>query len=279
MKPDWLKTTLPGGASYTFLMKRLKEFGLNTVCQESHCPNLGECFGRKTLTFLILGKICTRHCQFCSVNFGEPEKVKEEEPLLVGRLVYELNLNYVVITSVTRDDLDDGGAEQFAKTVSTIRKYLPQCRVELLIPDFQDKRESLDKVISVRPDVIGHNIETTRFLTKMIRDENADYDRSLTVLKYLKEKGVRTKSGLMVGLGESWQELIITLKDLKGAKVDIVTIGQYLPSTKSSPPVKKFWTKDDFARLNQIGREMGFFGFFASPLARSSYRADELFEG
>ncbi|MEO0102041.1 MAG: lipoyl synthase [candidate division WOR-3 bacterium] len=278
-KPDWLKVRLPGGEDYSQVLKTLKGLKLNTVCQESHCPNLGECFGKRTATFMILGKVCTRNCQFCSVASGKPEAVDPEEPKRLAEAVKLLGLNYVVITSVTRDDLPDGGAEHFAETVRRIREESPFCRIELLIPDFLGNTESLDRVIETQPDVIGHNLETIKSLTKEIRDKRADYERSLFVLRYIKEKSrIITKSGLMVGLGETEEEIIFTLRDLKRVMVDIITIGQYLPPTKLSPPVKKFYTAEEFFRLNKFGKKMGFQKFFAGPLVRSSYKAGEIFK-
>lgn len=278
MKPSWVKTNLPGGENYTQVVKMLKRLRLNTVCQASHCPNLGECFEKRTATFMILGKVCTRHCQFCSVVSGKPEPVDLEEPQRLAEGVEAMGLRYAVITSVSRDDLADGGAEHFAETVRRVRERVPSCRVELLIPDFLGEEKSLDKVINAQPDVIGHNLETTKSLTKEIRDKRADYERSLSVLKYIKEKsGIKTKSGLMVGLGERKEEIILTLEDLKWAMVDIVTIGQYLPPTKFSSPVKKFYTEKDFFWLNELGKEMGWQKFFAGPLVRSSYKAREIF--
>uniref|UniRef100_A0A7C3Z2J3 Lipoyl synthase n=1 Tax=candidate division WOR-3 bacterium TaxID=2052148 RepID=A0A7C3Z2J3_UNCW3 len=278
MKPSWLKTNLPGGEGYSQLVKILKDLNLNTVCREAHCPNLGECFGQKTATFMILGKVCTRHCQFCSVESGRPEKVDREEPTRIAEAVRLLNLKYVVITSVTRDDLPDGGAEHFAETVRRIRENNKDCRIELLIPDFLGKEESLLKVMAVKPDVIAHNLETTKSLSKIIRDKKADYDRSLFLLRFIKERSrIKTKSGLMIGLGESWEEIILTLKDLSSVGVDIVTVGQYLPSNKKSPQVKRFYTEKEFKELKEAGERIGFLRFFAGPLVRSSYQAERIF--
>jgi lipoic acid synthetase len=278
MKPSWLKTNLPGGEGYSQLVKILKDLNLNTVCREAHCPNLGECFGQKTATFMILGKVCTRHCQFCSVESGRPEKVDREEPTRIAEAVRLLNLKYVVITSVTRDDLPDGGAEHFAETVRRIRENNKDCRIELLIPDFLGKEESLLKVMAVKPDVIAHNLETTKSLSKIIRDKKADYDRSLFLLRFIKERSrIKTKSGLMIGLGESWEEIILTLKDLSNVGVDIVTVGQYLPSNKKSPQVKRFYTEEEFKELKEVGERIGFLRFFAGPLVRSSYQAERIF--
>jgi len=278
MKPSWLKTNLPGGEGYSQLVKILKDLNLNTVCREAHCPNLGECFGQKTATFMILGKVCTRHCQFCSVESGRPEKVDREEPTRIAEAVRLLNLKYVVITSVTRDDLPDGGAEHFAETVRRIRENNKDCRIELLIPDFLGKEESLLKVMAVKPDVIAHNLETTKSLSKIIRDKKADYDRSLFLLRFIKERSrIKTKSGLMIGLGESWEEIILTLKDLSNVGVDIVTVGQYLPSNQKSPQVKRFYTEKEFKELKEVGERIGFLRFFAGPLVRSSYQAERIF--
>jgi lipoic acid synthetase len=227
---------------------------------------------------MILGKVCTRHCQFCSVESGRPEKVDREEPTRIAEAVRLLNLKYVVITSVTRDDLPDGGAEHFAETVRRIRENNKDCRIELLIPDFLGKEESLLKVMAVKPDVIAHNLETTKSLSKIIRDKKADYDRSLFLLRFIKERSrIKTKSGLMIGLGESWEEIILTLKDLSSVGVDIVTVGQYLPSNKKSPQVKRFYTEKEFKELKEVGERIGFLRFFAGPLVRSSYQAERIF--
>ncbi|MEO0104865.1 MAG: lipoyl synthase, partial [candidate division WOR-3 bacterium] len=236
-------SSLPGGEDYVFLKSILKKYNLHTVCENAKCPNLGECFSKRSLTFLILGNICTRRCVFCGVPKGVPERVSEDEPKRVALAVKELSLNYCVITSVTRDDLEDYGAEIFVKTIEEIRKISSNTLIEVLIPDFMGELEALKKVVLRRPNVLAHNIETTKRLTKIIRDKKADYFRSLWILKKAKELDNRiiTKSGFMVGLGEEEEEIYETLLDLKKADVDIVTIGQYLMPSRSNYPVKKYY--------------------------------------
>ncbi len=280
IKPKWLKTHLPGGKDYSLVIRTLRELNLHTVCEESRCPNLGKCFGRRTATIMILGKVCTRHCHFCSVRPGNPERVDEKEPEKVAQAIKKLGLKYVVITSVTRDDLEDGGAGQFAETIKAIKRVDAECRVEVLIPDFKGIEERIEKVISANPEVIGHNIETTRALTPVIRDKRASYDLSLTVLRYINQRapGIIKKSGLMVGLGETEREVISALEDLRECDVDIVTIGQYLPPTRFNPPVKKFYNEAEFNSLTKIGKAIGFKEILAGPLVRSSYQAEEIFK-
>lgn len=277
-KPEWLRVRLSGGKDFSLVRRTLEELSLATVCQEARCPNIGECFGRRSATFMILGRVCTRRCLFCAVGSGVPEVVDRKEPMRVAEAVKRLGLRYVVVTSVTRDDLKDGGAKQFAQTVAAIREKSPECVVEVLIPDFQGKKDDIDEVIAAKPDVIGHNLETTRRLAKLFRDERADYDRSLALLRYVKEvSGIRTKSGIMVGLGEGLEEALETLRDLRESGVDMVVIGQYLPPRTSAPPVKRFYTEEEFKVLRDCGRALGFQTLLFAPLARSSYRAEELY--
>jgi lipoic acid synthetase len=272
-------SSLPGGKEYVFLKEILKKYNLHTVCESAKCPNLGECFQRRSLTFMILGEICTRNCLFCGVKKGLPQKVLADEPERVAKAVKELSLSYCVITSVTRDDLKDYGASIFAKTIEKIRKISPGTIVEVLIPDFMGDVEALKLVIAKKPDVLAHNIETTKRLTKIIRDKKTDYFRSLWILKKTKElnKEIITKSGFMVGLGEEEEEIYETLRDLKEYKVDIVTIGQYLMPTKNSYPVKKYYQKEAFEKFAEFGRSIGIKKVIAGVKVRSSYLAQVYF--
>ncbi|MEO0113198.1 MAG: lipoyl synthase [candidate division WOR-3 bacterium] len=268
-------SSLPGGEDYVFLKSILKKYNLHTVCENAKCPNLGECFSKRSLTFLILGNICTRRCVFCGVPKGVPERVSEDEPKRVALAVKELSLNYCVITSVTRDDLEDYGAEIFVKTIEEIRKISSNTLIEVLIPDFMGELEALKKVVLRRPNVLAHNIETTKRLTKIIRDKKADYFRSLWILKKAKELDNRiiTKSGFMVGLGEEEEEIYETLLDLKKADVDIVTIGQYLMPSRSNYPVKKYYRKEDFKKFVEWGKKIGIKKIISGIKVRSSYLA------
>lgn len=272
-------SSLPGGEDYVFLKNILKKYNLHTVCEGAKCPNLGECFSKRSLTFMILGDICTRRCLFCGVKKGIPNKVLEDEPERIALAIKELSLSYCVITSVTRDDLVDYGAEIFAQTIERIREISPNTLIEVLIPDFMGDLESLKKVVFKKPNVLAHNIETTKRLTKIIRDEKADYFRSLWILKKTKElnKEIITKSGFMVGLGEEKDEIYETLLDLKEAEVDIVTIGQYLMPSKNCYPVKKYYPKEDFKEFINWGRKIGIKKVISGIKVRSSYLAEVYF--
>ncbi len=272
-------SSLPGGKEYSFLKSILKKYNLHTVCEGAKCPNLGECFRRKSLTFMILGDICTRKCLFCGVKKGVPNKILKDEPEKIALAVKELALNYCVITSVSRDDLADYGAEIFAQTIEKIKEASPNILVEVLIPDFMGDLASLKKVVLKRPNVLAHNIETTKRLTKIIRDRKADYFRSLWILKKVKELDERiiTKSGFMVGLGEDEKEIYETLLDLKEAKVDIVTIGQYLMPSKNSYPVKKYYKEGDFKKFAYWGEEIGIKKVISGIKVRSSYLGETYF--
>ncbi|MBF0595437.1 MAG: lipoyl synthase [Candidatus Omnitrophica bacterium] len=260
----------------------LKETGVTTVCQGAHCPNTGECWSKGTATFMILGEMCTRACRFCAVESGVPQEESVEEPLLVAEAVRQLGLKYVVITSVTRDDLADGGAEHFARTVRAIRMVSPECGVELLIPDFAGDQISLEIVAQSRPQVIGHNVETVRRLSSSIRS-SADHDRSLDVLRslHLLNPDVLVKSGFMVGLGETDEEVFSTLQELKSAGCDIVTIGQYLAPSKEGRhvPVARFVEPGMFEAYRAEGLRLGIRFVVAGALVRSSYKAEEGFKG
>ncbi len=275
-KPEWLRAKLYSSDQGMEVEKLLRRLGLNTVCSEAKCPNLGECFNRRTATFMILGSHCTRNCRFCNVQDGLVDRVDMTEPVKIASAVKELGLRYVVITSVTRDDLPDGGAGHFAEVIHALKDLDQELIIEVLIPDFKGDLECLMKVIEARPDVINHNIETIERLYPKVRSM-ALYERSLEVLKNIKEygKGIISKSGFMLGLGESDDEVISLMKDLKAAKCDILTIGQYLQPSIAHYPVQAYIKPEVFDRYKSIGLEMGFRGVASGPLVRSSYFADE----
>lgn len=271
-KPNWLRVKLPVGKKYTELRGLVDKYKLNTICTSGSCPNMGECWGEGTATFMILGNICTRSCGFCGVKTGRPETVEWDEPEKVARSIKIMGIKHAVITSVDRDDLKDGGSIIWAETVEAIRRANPNTTLETLIPDFQGNTTQIDRIIKVHPEVVSHNMETVRRLTREVRIQ-AKYDRSLGVLKYLKENGMRTKTGLMLGLGETEEEVIETMKDLQGVGLDVLTIGQYLQPTKNHLPVKEFITPEQFKKYETIGLEMGFMFVESGALVRSSYKA------
>jgi lipoic acid synthetase len=272
-KPKWLRVKLPVGKKYTELRGVVDKYKLHTICTSGSCPNMGECWTEGTATFMILGNICTRSCGFCGVKTGRPNSVDWEEPEKVARSIKLMNIKHAVITSVDRDDLKDGGSIIWAETIKAIRRENPNTTLETLIPDFQGNHTNLDRIISVKPEVVSHNLETVKRLTRQVRIQ-AKYERSLEVLLYLKESGLpRTKSGIMLGLGETEKEVIETLHDLKDAKVDIVTIGQYLQPSKKHLPVKEYITPEQFKKYEQIGKELGFRHVESGALVRSSYKA------
>ena len=276
--PEWLKVKMPSGGNYQMLKNLVDSENLNTVCEEARCPNIGECWDNKTATFMILGDICTRACTYCAVKTGTPVGLDIEEPLRLARTIESLNLNYAVITSVNRDDLPDGGAFIFAQCVSQVRKRLPSCKIEVLTPDFEGNWNSLDLVIQSKPDTFNHNIETVRRIFPVVR-ARGDYDLSLEVLEKAKElskaNNLVTKSGIMVGLGETQDEIEKTMLDLRDADCDLLTIGQYLrPSLKHSP-ISKWYTPAEFEVLKNTGLNLGFKHVASGPLVRSSYHADE----
>jgi lipoic acid synthetase len=271
-KPNWLRVKLPVGKKYTELRGLVDKYKLNTICTSGSCPNMGECWGEGTATFMILGNICTRSCGFCGVKTGRPETVEWDEPEKVARSIKIMGIKHAVITSVDRDDLKDGGSIIWAETVEAIRRANPNTTLETLIPDFQGNTTQIDRIIEVHPEVVSHNMETVRRLTREVRIQ-AKYDRSLGVLKYLKEKGMRTKTGLMLGLGEKEEEVIETMNDLKAVGLDVLTIGQYLQPTKNHLPVKEFITPEQFKKYETIGLEMGFMYVESGALVRSSYKA------
>jgi lipoyl synthase len=295
-KPDWLRTAVPTGSGFEATNERLRAYGINTVCSSARCPNLAECWSRGTTTFMILGDTCTRHCRFCAVKTGNPQGALDvTEPERVARAVAELGLFYVVLTSVDRDDLPDLGAGIFARTVGEVRSQKPETGmqnvqsqvpaprpptplVEVLAPDFGGREELIAQVVSVRPDVFGHNIETVERLSPDVRDPRADYRRSLDVLATVKRLAPKmtTKSGLMVGLGETDGELRQALRDLRSAACDIVTVGQYLQPARRCLPVERYVTPDEFIALEKEALAMGFKGALCGPLVRSSFHAEEV---
>lgn len=274
-KPKWLRVKLPTGENYKQVRGLVDKYKLHTICESGHCPNMGECWGAGTATFMILGNICTRSCGFCNVATGRPMNVDWEEPEKVARSVKLMKIKHAVLTSVDRDDLADGGSIIWAETVRAIRRISPETTMETLIPDFKGELHNVDRIIEANPEIVSHNIETVRRLTRKVRIQ-AQFDRSLMVLKYLKEQGIRrTKSGIMLGLGETKEEVIEAMRELREADVDIITLGQYLQPTKRHLPVVEFITPEVFKELKEIGLEMGFKFVESGPLVRSSYHAEK----
>ncbi len=272
-KPHWLKVKLPSGDNFKELRHIVETHNLHTICSSGRCPNMGECWGERTATFMILGNICTRSCGFCNVLTGRPLPVDMNEPVKVAKSIQLMGVKHAVITSVDRDDLPDGGAHIWAETIRQVRAYNPGITMETLIPDFQGKTDLLDIIIKEAPEVVSHNLETVRRLTKQVRKQ-AKYERSLEVLAYLKQQGLkRTKSGIMLGLGENEAEIIETMKDLRLAGVDVMTIGQYLQPSAKHLPVMRYPHPEEFKKYEQIGLEMGFKFVESGPLVRSSYHA------
>lgn len=272
-KPKWLRVKLPTGKKYTQLRGLVEKYDLHTICTSGSCPNMGECWGEGTATFMILGNVCTRSCGFCGVKTGRPESVDWAEPEKVARSIKIMGIKHAVVTSVDRDDLKDMGSIIWAETVQAIRRMNPETTLETLIPDFQGIENHLDRILSVAPEVISHNMETVRRLTREVRIQ-AKYDRSLEVLNYLKKNGAkRTKSGIMLGFGELEEEVVQTMRDLRDAAVDVVTIGQYLQPSKRHLPVKQFILPEQFKKYEDIGLEMGFRHVESGALVRSSYKA------
>ena len=273
-KPNWLRVKLPIGKEYKKVREIVDDHGLHTICHSGNCPNMGECWGAGTATFMILGNTCTRSCGFCNVATGKPEEVDVFEPAKIAKSVSLMEVKHCVITSVDRDDLADGGAEIWAQTVRAIRRKSPTTTMETLIPDFMGKWENLQKIIDVAPEIVSHNLETVRRLTKEVRIQ-AKYNRSLELLRRLKEGGMKTKSGVMLGLGESEEEVLETMDDLRAVNVDILTLGQYLQPTKEHLPVEEFITPEKFAHYKEIGLQKGFRFVESGPLVRSSYHAEK----
>ncbi|OGC85572.1 MAG: lipoyl synthase [candidate division Zixibacteria bacterium RBG_16_43_9] len=278
--PLWLKVKPPLGENYRKVKSLLSSLDLHTVCQEANCPNIGTCFEEKTETFLILGRICTRGCSFCDVDRGVPLSLDVSEPLHIAEAVKILGLEYVVITSVTRDDLEDGGASHFAEVIKKIRESNLECKVEVLVPDFKGDFESLKIVLREKPFVLNHNLETVKRLYPIVR-KGADYQRSLNLLGASKDydSSILTKSGIIIGMGEKWEEIIELMQDLKDIKCDLLTIGQYLSPSDKHLQVKKYYPPEDFYELKRIGEKMGFTKVESGPLVRSSYHAREQVKG
>lgn len=273
-KPKWLRVKLPTGENYKKVRSLVDQHKLHTICESGSCPNMGECWGEGTATFMILGNICTRSCGFCAVKTGRPDDVDVFEPGKVAHSVKTMGIKHAVITSVDRDDLKDGGSEIWVQTVKAVRQQSPGTTMETLIPDFAGNWENLQRIIDVAPEIVSHNLETVRRLTKQVRIQ-AKYDRSLEVLFRLKKGGMRTKSGVMLGLGESEEEVIETMQDLRSVQVDILTLGQYLQPTPKHLPVAEFITPEKFQEYKELGMKMGFKYVESGPLVRSSYHAEK----
>jgi lipoic acid synthetase len=272
-KPDWIRVKLPTGKKYTELRGLVDQYKLNTICTSGSCPNMGECWAEGTATFMILGNICTRSCGFCGVQTGRPGAVDWAEPEKVANSIKIMNIKHAVITSVDRDDLKDMGSIIWAETVNAVRRISPGTTMETLIPDFQGNTRNIDRIVKVAPEVVSHNIETVKRLTRKVRVQ-AKYETSLNTLEYLKDQGIkRTKSGIMLGLGETEEEVMEALHDLRSRNVDVVTIGQYLQPSKKHLPVKEFITPDQFKKLETFALDLGFRYVESGPLVRSSYKA------
>ena len=278
-KPEWIKLKAPSGKTYTNVKQTLRTRELHTVCEEARCPNISECWGMGTATIMIMGSVCSRGCRFCSVNSGKPVLLDSQEPENVALAIKEWGLKYVVITSVCRDDLDDGGADHIAKTIRAIRQSCPEIMIETLIPDFRGKQDSIIKVAKAGPMVISHNIESVERLSPKVRDFRASYQQSLLVLQKIRESDptIFTKSSLMLGLGETEQEVIKTMRDLKLIGVSILTMGQYLQPSSRHLPVMRYITPESFDWFAQVAKQMGFSYVASGPLVRSSYKAGEFF--
>ena len=274
--PDWFKVKAPGSENFLEIRNKIKGASLNTVCEEAACPNIGECWERGTATFMILGDTCTRACSYCNVKTGWPGTVDQAEPIRVASTVKQMELSYAVITSVDRDDLADYGSGIFAETIKQVRRTTPDCKIEVLIPDFEGEFKSLERVINAGPHVLNHNIETTRRVFKKVRPRG-NYDLSLDLLKRVKEINpfIPSKSGMMVGLGETKPEILQTMNDLREANTDLLTIGQYLRPSKRHHPIIRFYRPEEFKELEEEGLKMGFKHVAAGPLVRSSYHADD----
>lgn len=278
-KPVWIRVRAPSGENYTKVKQSLRSLDLHTVCEEARCPNISECWGTGTATIMIMGDICSRRCRFCAVNSGKPVLLDADEPKRVAKAIKEWGLRYVVITSVCRDDLKDGGAEHIAKTIKAIKGLCPKIIVEPLIPDFRGNEDSIKKVVESKPEVISHNIETVSRITPKVRDARASYEQSLRVLKNIKDidSAIFTKSSIMLGLGENEKEVIQTIMDLRSVGVNMLTLGQYLQPNPKYAPVAEYVTPEKFNWLREIAESMGFDYVASGPLVRSSYRAGEFF--
>ena len=275
-KPSWLKVKAPGGPSYLHIKTMMRELGLHTVCEEARCPNIGECWEHKAATFMILGDVCTRNCAYCAVSHGTPKAFDPAEPVRLADAVAQMGLEHVVITSVDRDDLENGGAEAFAGCITEIKRRMPDTSVEVLIPDFKGSERALRIVMDARPDILNHNLETAERLYRLARP-GGRYDRALALLAQARAMNAAalTKSGIILGMGEEWDEIVTCLRDLRRSDVNIVTIGQYLRPSDGHLPVVRYYTPEEFNELAEIGRRMGFTHVQSSPLTRSSYHAWE----
>ena len=280
IRPSWLKMKIPSGENYLKVRKTLQKYNLHTVCEEASCPNVSECWGVGTATIMIMGDVCSRGCKFCNVETGKPFELDSEEPQHVAQAIKEWNLRYVVITSVCRDDLPDEGSEHFAKTIQCIKSECPNIVVESLIPDFSGNEKFIETIVKAKPNVMGHNIETVKRLSPTIRDLRANYNQSLKVLKYVKEldSSIFTKSSLMLGLGESEEEIIQTAQELRAVDVDIITLGQYLQPSLSHLSVKEFVTPEKFYQLKLDLKKLGFLHVESGPFVRSSFRASDVID-
>lgn len=275
MKPDWLKVRFTVNDDFRDLRKIVGDNRLHTVCQSARCPNQSDCWQRRTATLMILGNACTRNCRFCAVETGKPAPVDPDEPSKAGKAVNLMGLKYAVVTSVTRDDLPDGGAAVWAETICEIRHQNPDCKVEVLIPDFRGDISALEIVLNAKPDILGHNLETVRPLYPLARPQ-ADYDRSLRIIAESKKRGAVTKTGIMVGLGETCEQILELMNDVLSAGCDILTIGQYLQPTKNHLPIERYITPDEFEFYRQEGVRRGFRAVYSGPLVRSSFHAEEV---
>ncbi len=280
IRPSWLKMKIPSGENYIKVRKTLQKYNLHTVCEESSCPNISECWGVGTATIMIMGDVCSRGCKFCNVETGKPFELDSEEPQHVAKAIKEWNLRYVVITSVCRDDLPDEGSEHFARTIQCIKSECPNTVVESLIPDFSGNEKFIETIVKVKPNVIGHNVETVKRLSPSIRDLRANYKQSLKVLKYVKEldSSIFTKSSLMLGLGESEEEILQTAQELRDVDVDMITLGQYLQPSLSHLSVKEFVTPQKFYQLKLDLKKLGFLHVESGPFVRSSFRASDVID-
>jgi lipoic acid synthetase len=278
-KPSWLKVKAPGGPNYLALKHMMRDLKLHTVCEEAHCPNIGECWEHHAATFMILGDVCTRNCAYCAVAHGTPAALDAGEPERLATAVAQMGLKHVVITSVDRDDLPNGGAEVFAACIAAIRERLPQTSIEVLIPDFKGNPEALRLIVDARPDILNHNLETIARLYRIARP-GGRYPRALELLRRAKEMnaGLLTKSGLICGLGEEWDEILAAMRDLRAQQVDIVTLGQYLRPSDQHLPIARWYTPDEFVELKRYGMTLGFRHVESGPLVRSSYHAWEQVE-
>lgn len=278
-KPAWLKVPAPGGPNYVELKHLMRDLELHTVCEEAHCPNIGECWEHRAATFMILGDVCTRNCTYCAVAHGTPTALDWNEPVRLATAVERMGLRHVVITSVDRDDLPNGGAEMFAAAIAEIRRLTPDTSVEVLIPDFKGSEQALGIVVDAKPDILNHNLETVERLYRLARP-GGRYPRALELLRRAKEldANLLTKSGLICGLGEDWDELLVAMRDLRAQGVDILTLGQYLRPSSQHLPIARYYRPDEFADLRRLGMAMGYRHVEAGPLVRSSYHAWEQVE-